>query len=121
MSKASSNTSVTGRDGFIMAKALYWALKFSQRQPESIREFSDESDMKAILNKRFALFAAGLKMTDQNLLALLEHDAASGISENDRGILVAYATPPDLSDDPDFLEDGDAPTLPPAFVDEDDK
>ena len=43
--------SVTGRDGYIIAKALRWALKYAESQPDHEREWSDEEDMKAILEK----------------------------------------------------------------------
>jgi hypothetical protein len=44
---------ITGRDSYIMARALYWAIAYSQSLPEDQRERSDEQDMKAILLGRF--------------------------------------------------------------------
>ncbi len=118
MTAQTSNTSVTGRDDYIMAKALYWALKFSQRQPDSFREWGDEEDIEAILNSRFGMFAAGFKLADENTLKLIREAEAEGDRETDHAALVAYVTPPDLSEDPAFLEDGSTPTPDPEFIEE---
>ncbi|MEH3117419.1 MAG: hypothetical protein PGN25_07375 [Methylorubrum populi] len=42
--------SVTGRDGYIIAKALIWALEYAKTLPDHDREWGDEEDMRAILD-----------------------------------------------------------------------
>ena len=42
--------SVTGRDGYIMAKALAYAIAYIDSLPEEKREASDRNDMVALLN-----------------------------------------------------------------------
>ncbi len=41
--------SVTGRDGFIMRQALYYAIKYIDGLPEQLREYSNQFDMMKIL------------------------------------------------------------------------
>jgi hypothetical protein len=43
------NDSVTGRDGYIVAKALAYAIDAIEAQPRRWQEWSDCQDMKAIL------------------------------------------------------------------------
>jgi hypothetical protein len=45
---------ITGRDGYIIAKALILALEHTKTRPDQEREWSDESDMLAILDARYA-------------------------------------------------------------------
>lgn len=89
--------SITGRDGYIAAKALYWALKFSQSQPDSIRELSDEKDMKAILSGRYPQFAAGFKFEDELALMFMGDAAGAGDRSSDKGRAIAYFSPPDFT------------------------
>ena len=44
---------ITGRDDFIIAKALYYAIKYIDSLPPPERELSDQNDMQMILNERF--------------------------------------------------------------------
>ena len=41
---------ITGRDGFIIRKALYYAIQFIDSKPESLPEHSDRADMMKLLN-----------------------------------------------------------------------
>jgi len=42
--------SVTGRDGYVLIKALVYAIAFIDSLPEKQREVSDRDDMVALLN-----------------------------------------------------------------------
>ena len=44
---------ITGRDGYIVAEALYFAAKWIEAQPEHLQRKSDREDMLAILNVAF--------------------------------------------------------------------
>ena len=46
----SSKQSVTGRDDYLIAKALLYAITFIESLPEQQRELSDRDDMVALLN-----------------------------------------------------------------------
>ena len=41
---------ITGRDGFIIKQALYYAIKYINDLPEYLREYSNQMDMARILN-----------------------------------------------------------------------
>ena len=117
-----TNHSITGRDGYIVAKALYWALKFSQSQPEGIREVSDEEDMKAILTERYPQFAKGFRLEGEFVLGILRDAEIHGDDlDADHDMQVAFSTPPDLSPSPSFvfITDGSDPTPEPDFTEED--
>ncbi|HEY6020620.1 MAG TPA: hypothetical protein VIY48_12235 [Candidatus Paceibacterota bacterium] len=48
--------SITGRDGYIVAQALYQACKYQQRlkdEKSPLYEWSNHQDMKAILNEAY--------------------------------------------------------------------
>jgi hypothetical protein len=45
--------SITGRDGYIVAKALAYAITTIERSPEKWQEFSDMEDMKLIFDHNF--------------------------------------------------------------------
>jgi hypothetical protein len=46
----SGKPSVTGRDDYLIAKALLYAIAFIESLPEQQRELSDRDDMVALLN-----------------------------------------------------------------------
>lgn len=50
-----SATSVTGHDGYIMGKALAYAIAYIQSLPEERQEFSDMCDMAMIARQRFGV------------------------------------------------------------------
>ena len=59
--------SITGRDGYICAKALYQACKWQENLKNSgdtHYEWSDHQDMKAILTKLWPQFAGVFVMED---------------------------------------------------------
>lgn len=61
-------TSITGRDSYILAKALYQAIKYQdqlKKNKSTFYEWSDQQDMKAILAKMFPGMAEVLVATDQ--------------------------------------------------------
>jgi hypothetical protein len=60
LSKKSTQGSITGRDGYIVAKALAYAIEIIESLPEERQEASDREDMIAI---RDAMFSAGLIST----------------------------------------------------------
>jgi hypothetical protein len=97
----SKSKSITGRDGYIMAKALYWAIKYSQQQPDGLREWSDEQDMKALLNAHYRFFAEGFVETGKRALECLDEDRAylPDHTEDDWKEVIAYLTPPNLIDE----------------------
>ncbi len=49
--------SITGRDGYVVAKALYSSIKYTESLPPELRERSDCKDVKAILLATFPMFA----------------------------------------------------------------
>ena len=49
MTKPTPKTSITGRDGFIIAKALAYAIVAIDQLPEKRQEYSDQQDMRALL------------------------------------------------------------------------
>ena len=59
---------VTGRDGYIIAQALYEFIRLEQSKPIAERRGSDEQDAKAILHARF----------DNELEILWRSDEAAG-------------------------------------------
>jgi hypothetical protein len=59
---------VTGRDGYIIAQALYEFIRLEQSKPIAERRGSDEQDAKAILHARF----------DNELAMLVQSDEAAG-------------------------------------------
>jgi hypothetical protein len=59
---------VTGRDGYIIAQALYEFIRLEQSKPIAERRGSDEQDAKAILHERF----------DNELALLVRSDEAAG-------------------------------------------
>ena len=44
---------VTGRDGYIIAEALYYATKWIDEMPDNLRPVSDQRDILRILNAAF--------------------------------------------------------------------
>ena len=44
---------ITGRDGYIIAEALYFAIKWIDQMPKELRSESDKHDMLRILNTAF--------------------------------------------------------------------
>ncbi len=44
---------ITGRDGYIVAEALYFATKWIDEMPDKVRPSSDERDILRILNAAF--------------------------------------------------------------------
>jgi hypothetical protein len=59
-------TGITGRDDYIVAKALYLAIKFIDTLPPEKRARSDQSDMQKILDARYAQHEAMLTGMDMN-------------------------------------------------------
>jgi hypothetical protein len=59
---------LTGRDGYIIAQALYEFIRLEQSKPIAERRGSDEQDAKAILHARF----------DNELEILWRSDEAAG-------------------------------------------
>jgi hypothetical protein len=59
---------VTGRDKYIIARALYEFLRLEQSKPMAERRGSDEQDAKALLHERF----------DDELESLVQSDEAAG-------------------------------------------
>ena len=57
---------ITGRDGYIIATALYMAIKYIDSLPPEERAFSDQADMQKILNERFPEAEARLTAQDMN-------------------------------------------------------
>ena len=58
---------VTGRDGFILRRALLWAVAAIDQQPERLKPFSDRNDMVRIL--RAGDDQAGLERNASDLAA----------------------------------------------------
>ena len=57
---------ITGRDDYIIAKALYLAVKYIDSLPSIERELSDQDDMQMILNERFPGLEATFTGIDMN-------------------------------------------------------
>ena len=49
-SAKSKSQSITGRDGYIMAKAFAYAIEAIERLPDEWQEWGDKQDMKLLLN-----------------------------------------------------------------------
>lgn len=63
-----SNESITGRDGYICAKALYQACKYQEslkNAGSTHYEWSDHQDMKAILTQLWPQFAGIFVLEDR--------------------------------------------------------
>ena len=61
--------SITGRDGYIVAKALYQACKYQEqlaKDKSTHYEWSDHQDMKAILTEAYPVFAETFRFSDQH-------------------------------------------------------
>lgn len=108
---------ITGRDDYIIAKALYWALKHSSNLPGLMHETSDEDDMRKIALTRYGRLVKGFKSEDENALANIEE---FGSRFEDHARVIKALTPPNLDADAEFIEDGLAPTPAPDFITEDD-
>lgn len=90
--------SITGRDGYIMGQALYWAVKWSQAQPENLREWSNEQDMIALLKARFPLWGDGRVKVANHMLDEFRKEQAEGKEPGyDWEALFANLAPPDLT------------------------
>ena len=57
---------ITGRDSYIIARALYLAINYIDSLPFEDREISDQADMKQILNARFPELEATWTAADMN-------------------------------------------------------
>ena len=68
MTKSKSQTSVTGRDGYIVTKALIYAIAHIQSLPEERQEFSDMLDMCSI-----ALASSGAIFLPAHVSTVLNH------------------------------------------------
>ncbi len=55
---------ITGRDDFIIAKALYFAIHYIDKLPPEIRPLSDQVDMQNILNERYSGYEDTFITTD---------------------------------------------------------
>ena len=56
----------TGRDDYIIARALYLAIKYIDSLPLEEREISNQADMQEILSKRFPQLEADWVTVDMN-------------------------------------------------------
>jgi hypothetical protein len=71
---ATSAGGITGRDGFIVAKALGYAIEAIAALPVEYQEWSDREDMKAI---RAALFSPALnRVVTESACGHLFHDGS---------------------------------------------
>jgi hypothetical protein len=61
MKKSLTNTNITGRDNYIIAKALIYAIAEIQSLPSEKQEYSDMMDMCDIANKFWPDFLAILE------------------------------------------------------------
>ena len=91
--------SITGRDSYIMAQGLYWAIKFSQQQPPFLREWSNEQDMKALLTGCFPGFAGAFVEMGLHRLKVVAAERASGSTRHELDLIEAYAIPPNMIDE----------------------
>jgi hypothetical protein len=55
-------TNITGRDGFIIARALAYAIEAIDRLPQERRAMSDRDDMEQILSSMYPHSAATAKL-----------------------------------------------------------
>lgn len=75
-----SHRDITGRDGYVTAKALYTAIKHAETLPEDQVPWSDVQDMKAILAVCFPGMRDVLVMGDSNPPDLTDGKAAEIIT-----------------------------------------
>ena len=134
-----NTASVTGRDGFIITKALAYAITMIDSLPAEKQEWSDRQDMVAIMKSNlFAPSAVicsaihtgfitdfvdmkrpsdkpdGLRSFVDNAIVMMRENGA------DLGEL-RILKPVPADDEVDFIEDGAAPTPEPEFVDDDEE
>ncbi len=57
-------TDITGRDDFVIAKALYLAVNYIGRLPPVERPLSDQADMQRIPNEKYSGYEALFIATD---------------------------------------------------------
>lgn len=96
--------SITGRDNYIMCKALAYAIVTIDRLPERWQEQSDQSDMKALLE---ALTTA----PDMYLIRARSHIECRGLKVTMDGQLdVADRPDPEIVKFPDPTPGNDKPT-----------
>ncbi len=57
-------TDITGRDDFVIAKALYFAVNYIDRLQSVKRPLSDQADMQRILNEKYSGYEALFIATD---------------------------------------------------------
>jgi hypothetical protein len=104
---------VTGRDGLVMAKALWYALKYIEGLPENLREWSDQQDMKAVLVGRFPGGLDAMQRTYSAWLQMLREDPEAAAEwaahpQAEREAIRRHRAPPDILDEkrhPYFSED----------------
>jgi hypothetical protein len=58
-----TQSDITGRDGYIMAKALWMGIKWTRAMPD-LRENSDAEDMASFLKAQYPAFAAQFAFQD---------------------------------------------------------
>ncbi len=51
-------TDITGRDDFVIAKALYLAVNYIDKLPPVERPLSDQADMQRIMNEKYPGYEA---------------------------------------------------------------
>ena len=61
-SPKSKSQSITGRDGYIMAQALAYAIEAIEHLPDEWQEWSNKEDMKLLLNNRWKVMAKNLRI-----------------------------------------------------------
>ncbi len=77
MKRAKLNSqNITGRDGYIMAQALAYAIEAIEHLPDDWQEWSDKEDMKSLLNARWKVIAKDLRIGARGHLEQIGWSAA---------------------------------------------
>ena len=58
-------TGITGRDNYIIAKALHLAIKWIDAMPKEYKALSDQEDMRLILNQGYPSLADNFQFQDE--------------------------------------------------------
>jgi predicted metal-dependent hydrolase len=71
-----NSRSITGRDGYIMAQALAYAIEAIEHLPDDWQEWSNKEDMKLLLNNRWKVMAKNLRIGARGHLEQIGFGAA---------------------------------------------
>lgn len=75
-SAKSKSQSITGRDGYVVAQALAYAIEAIEHLPDEWQEWSNKEDMKLLLNTLYPRMAEDLRIGARGHLEQMGRGAA---------------------------------------------